>query len=82
MMTAIKRRATMAKPIIKTDFNAPPPRSAYFKNAALKSEGNVQVGDNRYLMREYEGGGAELVRFDESADKWAVLCFQSTEGAA
>ena len=71
----------MAKPTIRTDISSPPPRSAYFKGAVLKSEGNVQVGDNQYLMREYEGGGAELVRFDELAGKWAVLCFPNTEGA-
>jgi len=72
----------MKKQTERIDFNAPPPRSAYFKNAVVKSEGNVQVGDNRYLMREYECGGAELVRFDEPSGKWAVLCFPNTEDAA
>jgi hypothetical protein len=52
----------MKKPTERIDFNAPPPRSAYFKNSVVKSEGNVQVGDNRYLMREYECGGGAVRR--------------------
>jgi len=72
----------MARTAIRVDFNAPPPRSAYFKDIVIINEGNVIIGDNRYLMRQFEGGGAELVRFDHKGGKWAVLCFPGTEGEA
>jgi hypothetical protein len=53
----------------------PPPRSQKYAMSSIVSEKTVRIGDNRYLMRSMSCGGTELVRYDEVANKWAVLCF-------
>ena len=37
--------------------------------------GYIFIGGIYYYKRIYNDGCAELVRYDESAQKWIILCF-------
>jgi hypothetical protein len=57
----------------------PPPRSEAYKNFEVINEQQVQIGTNKYLMRNLSGGQVELVRYDNNANRWVVLCFGGIE---
>jgi hypothetical protein len=60
----------------------PPPRSRKYADSHITGERTVVIGDNRYLMRNLSCGATELVRYDERANKWTVLCFDGAESTA
>jgi|GEM_PF-3496336 len=64
-----------SKKVIETYDHLPPPRSNKYALSKVAKEQAVKIGDNRYLMRTLECGAVELVRYDYTANKWAVLCF-------
>ena len=52
-----------------------PPRSDKYAQFIVLDEQQVQIGTNQYLMRNLSGGQVELVRYDETTNRWVVLCF-------
>jgi len=68
-----KRKYT--KKVVETYEHLPPPRSNLYINSKIAKELMVFANNNRYIMRILECGAVELVRYDYSANKWVVLCF-------
>jgi hypothetical protein len=58
------------------------PRSEQFKRAVINAYGVLRKGKNEYCYIDLGGAGAELIRYDEQAKRWAILCFTKTEQAA
>jgi len=77
-----RKKYYKSKKIIETYDYLPPPRSRVYANSTIIKEEPVKVGGNKYLMRTLSCGGIELVRYDHTANKWAVLCFSGIETQA
>jgi hypothetical protein len=67
----------MKEPINSIDHydSATTPRSNYYMDRTIESEGNVEVRGIKYYQRTYTDGCAELVRYNTDTKMWAMLCF-------
>ena len=57
------------------------PRSEDFINKEIVKENFVRIEGTRYYRRIYNGDYVELVRYDESTQKWVFLLFDGIENA-
>ena len=77
-----KKKYYKPKKAVLTHEHLPPPRSQKYASSQIISEKIVCIGDENYLMRSLSCGAMELVRYDSTANKWAVLCFDGAEDRA
>ena len=75
-----KRRKTNTSKTLTYE-HLPPPRSEVYKYYEVINEQPVQIGTNKYLMRNLSSGQVELVRYDEKANRWVVLCFSGNNNS-
>jgi hypothetical protein len=77
-----KKKYYKPKKTALTYEHLPPPRSQKYATSNIIGERTVRIGDENYLMRSLNCGAAELVRYDNVANKWVALCFDGVEDRA
>lgn len=53
------------------------PRSEEYADKTIVETGFMCIRGTYYFKRIFSDGCAELVRYDQSAEKWVILCFSN-----
>lgn len=60
-----------------TDIEKMMPRSGDYSDKTIVETGFILIRGTYYYKRIFSDGCAELVRYDQNAKKWVILCFSN-----